>query len=68
MIGDCPDFAVPEQNGTVPFSEIILLDALGDVDELAAILIERRRAHRETSHRHANDQQNNHLQEPVLTF
>jgi prepilin-type N-terminal cleavage/methylation domain-containing protein len=29
MIGDCPNFAVPgEQNGTVPFSEIILLDAL----------------------------------------
>jgi hypothetical protein len=26
MIGDCPNF--PEPSGTVPFSEIILLDAL----------------------------------------
>ena len=29
MIGDCPDFPVPgEENGTVPLSEIILLDAV----------------------------------------
>jgi hypothetical protein len=36
MIGDCPDFAVPGgQNGTVPFSEIILLDALMQVPSRA---------------------------------
>jgi hypothetical protein len=33
MAGDCPNFAESsEQNGTVPFSEAILLDALKSHD------------------------------------